>query len=103
MADMGAVDRAVGGGMAPGPEMAPEAGPQGGDGMEMLAQGMQAIQAFISTQAEQGNPAAQQAMQAFQGLVQSMKGMVGGEAPAEQPMAEESPVPLQGQGATVLS
>ena len=104
---MGAVNRAAeGGAMPPEAPMAPEG--EAGGGMEMLAQGMQAIKALIEAQVQQGNPAAEQASMAFQGLVEAMKSMVGGGAeqppiPPEAAPAESGPVPLQGQGATVLS
>jgi len=94
---MGAVERAAGSEALP---QAPveEATPEAGGGMEMLAQGMQAVQAFIDTQAQQGNPGAEMAMGAFQQLVEAMKGMAGGEVPAPEAGGQ---IPLE-TGQTVI-
>lgn len=116
MADMGAIGRAAGPGAgpmqgAPGPEVGPEMGPEMGaeevdPGIKVLAEGMGAIQTFIGVQQQSGNPGAEQAMGAFQALVQSMKGLLGGgegaspELPPE-PEAAAPPVPMQDNAAVI--
>ena len=92
MADMGAVERAAGSGAIPQPEITQEPAPEQGGGLEMLAEGMQAISAFIDTQAQQGNPGAEPAMATFTQLVEDMKMMAGGEAQAPE---AAGPVPLE--------
>lgn len=113
MATMDAVNRAAQtGGMPPGPQgpMGGAAGPGGqggmpgqeGGGIEMLADGIQALNAFITAQRNQGNPVAAEAEQALQALVQALAKM-GNPSPtpdqAIQDNQQQLGVPA---GATVL-
>lgn len=118
MANLDAVQRAAEGGGVPSgipgqaPGTVPGAAPQAGiDPAGQLVSELEGVRAFIETQMSEGNPAATQAMQALQGLVQSMAEMSGAEPPMgggpPEPGGAPSPgggqVPLgQPQGAQVL-
>jgi len=91
--DPAALDRAAPGAPPPGAAPAPEQG-----GVEIVATELEGTKQMIEDQVSQGNPAAAQALQDLQVLVQSLSAMAGGGAPAGPPAGVAGPnqgVPLE--------
>ena len=92
--DPAALDRAAGPQAAP---PAPGAAPPGG-GIEVVATELEGTKQLIEEQVSSGNPAAAQALQDLQALVQSLSAMAGGPAAAAPPAGVAGPnqgVPLE--------
>lgn len=111
MATMDAVNRAAQtGGMPPGPQgpmggagsMPPGGESMPGGGIEMLAEGVQALNAFITAQRNQGNPVAAEAEQALQALVQALAKMGNPSSTPDQAIQDNQQQLGVPAGATVL-